>query len=147
MIIRYEFQLPTFKGYTRMNLTPEQFKGMTGEQIAAYVNAMSQATTKSTGSTGNVEDSDIDNAQEGGLPKLPEGTYDFTILSCSKYMSADQGSGSISMFRVEMQIDKVIEAGPVRERSEPQDKNPPPGPVLAGESRCWACPTAGDKKN
>lgn len=128
-----------------MNLTPADFARMTPEQITAYVTALSQTAKPAAG--GNVEDSDIDNAQEGGLPPLPEGTYDFTILSCSKYMSADQGNGSIAMFRVEMQIDKVLEAGPLRERVEPQDKNPPPGPVIAGEARRWACPTSGDKKN
>ncbi len=134
-----------------MNLTPEQLSKLSPEQIAAYVNAMSQAAAGAKGGKmTDVADGDIDAAmglETGGLPPLPEGTYDCTILTCMKYLSADTGSGSIEMFRVELQVDKVIEAGPIRERCEPQDKNPPPGPVTAGEARRWACPTSGKKNN
>ncbi len=129
-----------------MNLTPKDLAGMTPDQIAAYVNAMSAASTPQR-AAGTVDEDDIDNAQEGGLPPLPEGTYDFTVLSCAKYMSADQGSGSVPMFRCEMQIDKVVEAGPVRDKTEKTDENPPPGPVIPGESRKWGCKTTGDKAN
>ena len=131
-----------------MNLTPEQISKMTPEQITAYVTALTATSSApKTSGNGSVEEGDIDNAQEGGLPCLHEGTYDFTILSCSKYISADTGSGSVPMFKCEMQIDRVVEAGPIRERSEPQDKNPPPGPVIPGESRRWSCCTLGEKKH
>lgn len=129
-----------------MNLTPEQLSKMSPEQISAYVSAMAQAA-KPASNGGAVEDSDIDNAQEGGLPAFPEGTYDCTILSCGKYNSVDTGNGSVAMFRCEMQVDKVVEAGPVREKTEKIDENPPPGPVIPGESRKWGCRTAGDKNN
>jgi len=131
-----------------MNLSPEQLSKMSPEQIAAYVTAMSQASAPRGVTRGlAVDDDDIDAAQEGGYPNCPEGTYDFTVLGCEKYMSSDTGNGSFPMFRLNMQIDRVVEAGPVREKTEKVDENPPQGPVIVGETRKWSTKTTGDKNN
>lgn len=135
-----------------MTLTPDMIAKMTPEQITAYVQAMAQAAPAKGATGGRVEDDDIDNAEgSGGFPGLTEGTFDLTILNCEKYFSADQGDGtSVPMFRVNFTVDKVVEQGPIRERTEDPDKTdqrPPPGPVIAGETRKWQTKTTGDKKN
>jgi len=122
-------------------MTPEQIAALPPEAMKAMLAGAGATAAGSTASAGDEAPPDLDGATEGNSPRFAEGTFECDFIDCSCGRSNDPTKEIVPIFGANLKVVEVIESGPVREAVAKIDEDPPPGPVLAGETRGWRANT------
>lgn len=128
-------------------------QGLTPEQIAALPPAVLQAmlnqnnTTPAPAQASAAGDLDLDNAEEGGDPRLPEGVFDVEVTGLASWMSEDPSRPTVPIFGFNFKVYNIVSQEPPRQPIDKIDENPPPGPVKVGEARRWTANVENKKGN